>query len=680
MTASAPDHRPLEHAALGWDEQGQPQSTRFDDVYFSRADGLAETRHVFIEGNRLTERWQHLPASGGTFTIAETGFGTGLNFLLAARLWLEYAPAHWRLHFISTEKYPLHPEDWRRALALWPQLGALATELAQQLPLPLSGTHRRTLADGRVRLTLLYGDAAASLASCAESLQGCAPVEQGGVDAWFLDGFAPARNADMWTPELYETLARLSRPGATVATFTAAGHVRRSLTGAGFAMARVPGYGTKREMLAGQFAERPPQPPAWRQTPWFSVAHQERPQTRQATVIGAGIAGCATASVLARRGWQVTLIDRHPQPANEASGNPQGILYPRLSRSDGLLPRFALQALLHAFAWYEPYWQSNAAGERCGVLLLPTADDLQKGEWPALARHFAGTGLVQLLDRQQMQQRANLPLDASQALYLPDSGWVAPRQVCNWLAAHPNIRFVQAEVSHLQQDDEQIWHLWNGRQHITATETLVLANAAAANRFGQTDHLPLRTIRGQVSILSGDTPLAALRTVICGEGYMAPAAGDCQTLGATYDIDQTDLTPCPGDHLRNLDTLASTDAALRRPLEDSAPANWQARVSLRCTTPDYLPLIGPAPDRNTTLRVYGGLRQDARRLIAEPCPNLSGLFLHCGLGSRGLTYAPLGAEYLADLIEGHLPALPQVLQQAVHPARFLIRDLKKKRL
>lgn len=699
MTTLLPDHQPLEHAPLSWDEHGQPQSTRFDDVYFSRADGLAETRHVFIEGNRLIDRWQNLsveagiPSAGRTFTIAETGFGTGLSFLLAAQLWLEHAPRQWQLHFVSTEKYPLRPDDWQRALALWPQLGALASELAGQLPLPLSGAHRRTLAAGRIRLTLLYGDAAASLEACTEALQSRPGTEQGIVDAWFLDGFAPARNTDMWTPRLYEVMAQLSRPGATVATFTAAGHVRRGLNAAGFTMTRVPGYGTKREMLVGR-NERAPATPLYPdqtepQTPWFRAAQQSVPRQRQATIVGAGIAGCTTAAALAQRGWQVTLVDRHAGLASEASGNPQGILYPRLSRSDGILPRFALQTLLHACAWYEDYWRSGRPGERCGVLLLPP-DAGQEAEWSALAAHFRGSGLVQLLGNAEIQTAANLPLDAPQALYLPDSGWVAPRQVCAWLVDHPNIRFVQAEVTRIEKSDAQdrqnppdrapLWHVHGPQGLITSTGTLVLANAAAVGCFPQTAHLPLRSIRGQISVLPPTTALAPLRTVLCGAGYIAPADGDRQTLGATYDIDDADLAARPDDHRRNLDTLAQTDPALRRLLEESAPDQWQARVALRCATPDYLPVIGPAPDRDAVLEVYGALRQDARRPINEPGPNLPGLFLHCGLGSRGLTYAPLGAEYLADLIEGQLPALSLTLQQAVHPARFLIRDLKKKRL
>lgn len=681
MSILPADHTALAQAELEWDDHDQPLSSRYDDVYFSRDNGLAEATHVFINGNHLPERWSRLSAASGTFTIGETGFGTGLSFLIAARLWLERSPAHWQLHFISTEKHPLRPADFQRALRLWPELSTIGKELAALLPLPLSGCHRRTLAGGRIRLSLLYGDSAAALDALAAALSPCHHPGHTGVDAWFLDGFAPTRNSDMWTSQLYSIMSRLSRSDATVATFTAAGHVRRGLIEAGFTMAKQPGYGTKREMLSGQISAPPESLPPWRETPWFVAADRSAPGTRQerrATIIGAGIAGCSTAAALAQRGWQITLIDRHAEPGLEASGNPQGILYPRLSLGNAALPRFALQALLHAYAWYAPYWNSGYPGARCGVLLLPDGEQ-QREEFAALAARFAGTGLTRWLDGAAVRACANIPLAADRALYLPDSGWVAPQQVCRWLVDHPNIRFIQAEINHIEQDEQQRWQLSSQGQKIDAAPILVLANAVAVRHFPPTAHLPLRVIRGQISFLP-DTELTSLRTVLCGRGYLAPAADGHQTLGATYDPDDSDLTPRLSDHHRNLDTLATTDTALRAPLEASGVEMWQARVAQRCTTPDYMPLIGPAPQYDSVLETYADLRRDARRIITQTGPNLPGLYIHCALGSRGLTYAPLGAEYLADLIEAQPPSLSLDLQQAIHPARFLIRDLKKKRL
>ncbi|MEE4465391.1 FAD-dependent oxidoreductase, partial [Azotobacter chroococcum] len=185
------------------------------------------------------------------------------------------------------------------------------------------GFQRFVFADGRVVLTLLVGDVLERL-----------PELDARIDAWFLDGFAPAKNPEMWTPALFAELARLSAPGASLATFTSAGFVRRGLNAAGFAMQRVKGFGQKREMLAGRF-EGTPQEAA---KPWF--ARPPRPAgPREALVIGAGLAGCAAAASLARRGWQVTLLERRAAVAEETSGNPQGVLYLKLSAHGTALSR-----------------------------------------------------------------------------------------------------------------------------------------------------------------------------------------------------------------------------------------------------------------------------------------------------------------------------------------------------
>ncbi|MFP4263354.1 MAG: tRNA (5-methylaminomethyl-2-thiouridine)(34)-methyltransferase MnmD, partial [Halomonas sp.] len=287
MTA-APDGLPplaaLETARLDWrDDAGgeaAPHSAAFDDVYFSRHDGRAETEHVFLMGNRLPERfaaWQE----GRPFVIGETGFGTGLNLLCAWACFDAHAPAGARLHLVSTEKFPLAPEALARALSAWPDLAERARALLDQWPHPVAGIHRLWL-DDRVTLDLHLGDAAERLA-----------LLEGRVDAWFLDGFAPAKNPEMWRPELFTALAARSRPGATFATFTCAGVVKRGLEGAGFAWRKAPGFGRKREMLVGEIAA-PPADARRRDTPWFTPPAPRPP--RRVAVIGAGIAGASAAA------------------------------------------------------------------------------------------------------------------------------------------------------------------------------------------------------------------------------------------------------------------------------------------------------------------------------------------------------------------------------------------------
>ena len=225
-------------AQLEW-RDGLPYSTAFDDVYFSSDDGMLETEYVFIQGNALVCGWQSL--AGSNFTILETGFGTGLNFLCACKAWLEHAPANTVLHFISVEKYPLHPVDMVKALQHWHTLKPIADELLTQYE-TLLNTGTAMLFNNRIKLQVLLGDATACLSKLDTK-----------ADAWFLDGFAPSKNPDMWQQALFEQMARLSHTQSTFATFTSAGLVRRGLAAAGFKVNKQPGFGKKREMISGYF-------------------------------------------------------------------------------------------------------------------------------------------------------------------------------------------------------------------------------------------------------------------------------------------------------------------------------------------------------------------------------------------------------------------------------------------
>lgn len=227
-------------AQIDW-QNGQPYSSAFDDVYFSSDDGLAETHYVFIEQNQLEQRFNHLQKN--VFTIIETGFGTGLNFLCVWKLWLSCAPSDAQLNFISCEKYPLTKQDLTVALIYFPTLSHFSTQLIERYN--VSDTQQSMSFDsGRIRLNLLIGDASEQLSLLNEDLA---------VDAWFLDGFAPSKNPDMWSDKLFKQMASLSNTGTTFATFTSAGLVKRGLQDVGFSVNKVVGFGKKREMLAGYF-------------------------------------------------------------------------------------------------------------------------------------------------------------------------------------------------------------------------------------------------------------------------------------------------------------------------------------------------------------------------------------------------------------------------------------------
>ena len=652
---------PVSHAQLDWDDQGRPHSRVFDDVYFSDKSGLEETRYVFLEQNRLQERFAALPV-GGRLVIGETGFGTGLNFLCAWQLFEQHAVAGARLHFVSVEKYPLSHADLQRALALWPELAPFAEQLLAQYIAIHQGFQRLVLDNGRVTLTLLIGDALEQL-----------PQLDAQVDAWFLDGFAPAKNPDMWTAELFAELARLAAPGSTISTFTSTGWVRRLINAAGFKMKRTPGIGHKWEILRGEFLGWPAETPApAAPKPWFA-----RPPAvsgeRHALVIGGGLAGCATAASLAARGWRVSLLERHAALAQEASGNPQGVLYLKLSAHGTALSQLILSGFGHTRRLLE-HLQRGVDWDGCGVLQL--AFNAKEAERQAqLAGAFA-PDLLHLLDKEQAQVRAGITLEQG-GLFFPEGGWVHPPALCEWQARHPLIEVLQHhDALELKQVDSQ-WQALQGDTVLAQASVVVLAGAAEIKRFSFSADLPLKRIRGQITRLPQTAQSRALATVVCAEGYVAPPRLGEHTLGASFDFKSDDLTPTVAEHAGNLQMLReiSLDLLQRLGADSLAPEQLEGRAAFRCTSPDYLPIVGPLAQREAFDHTYAALGKDARQVPDAPCPWLHGVYINSGHGSRGLVTAPLCAELLAAWLDNEPLPLPRNVSEACHPNRFALRAL-----
>ncbi|MBF6028606.1 bifunctional tRNA (5-methylaminomethyl-2-thiouridine)(34)-methyltransferase MnmD/FAD-dependent 5-carboxymethylaminomethyl-2-thiouridine(34) oxidoreductase MnmC [Pseudomonas sp. P115] len=652
---------PVTHAQLDWDEQGRPHSRVFDDVYFSDKSGLEETRYVFLEQNRLQARFAALPV-GGQLVIGETGFGTGLNFLCAWQLFEQHAVAGARLHFVSVEKYPLSHADLQRALALWPELHPFAEQLLKQYIAIHQGFQRLILDNGRVTLTLLIGDALEQL-----------PQLDAQIDAWFLDGFAPAKNPDMWTAELFAELARLAAPGATISTFTSTGWVRRLINAAGFKMKRTPGIGHKWEILRGEFLGWPtetPAPPAAK--PWFA-----RPAAlegeRHAMVIGGGLAGCTTAASLAARGWRVSLLERHAGLAQEASGNPQGVLYLKLSAHGTALSQLILSGFGHTRRLLE-HLHRGVDWDGCGVLQL--AFNAKEAERQVqLAAAFA-PDLLHLLGPAQAQARAGVALEHG-GLFFPEGGWVHPPALCEWQARHPLITVLpHHEALELQRVDGQ-WHALSGDTLLASAPVVVLAGAAEIKRFPFSTDLPLKRIRGQITRLAQTSQSQALATVVCAEGYVAPARLGEHTLGASFDFKSDDLTPTAAEHAGNLEMLSeiSVDLAQRLGASAMTPEQLEGRAAFRCTSPDYLPIVGPLAERTAFDQAYAALRKDARQAPQANCPWLDGLYINSGHGSRGLITAPLCAELLVAWLNDEPLPVPISVAHACHPNRFAVRAL-----
>lgn len=652
---------PVPHAQLDWDDQGRPRSRVFDDVYFSDQSGLDETRYVFIEQNRLSERFAELPA-GERLVIGETGFGTGLNFLCAWQLFEQQAVAGARLHFISVEKYPLSPADMQRALALWPDLKPFADQLLAQYVAIHQGFQRLVLDNGRVTLTLLIGDVLEQL-----------PQLDAQIDAWFLDGFAPAKNPDMWTAELFAELARLSAPGSTISTFTSTGWVRRLLNAAGFKMRRTPGIGHKWEILRGEFVGWPQETPAPATAkPWFARPNQLSGE-RRALVIGAGLAGCASAASLAARGWQVSLLERHADLAQEASGNPQGVLYLKLSAHGTALSQLIVSGFGHTRRLLE-HLQRGVDWDDCGVLQL--AFNAKEAERQAQLAAAFPADLLHLLDQPHAQAQAGIEL-AHGGLFYPEGGWVHPPALCQWQASPPNVQLLtHRDVLELRKVDDQ-WQAWDGETLLASAPVVVLAGAAEIKRFAHSAELPLKRIRGQITRLAQTAESQCLATVVCAEGYVAPARLGEHTLGASFDFKSDDLTPTTAEHLGNLELLEeiSSDLVTRLHARQLDPEQLQGRAAFRCTSPDYLPIVGPLADSQAFAQAYAALSKDARQVPDIACPWFDGLYINSGHGSRGLITAPLSGELLAAWLDNEPLPLPRSVAEACHPNRFALRKL-----
>lgn len=667
----------LPSASLAWDEHGVPHSVEFGDVYFSRAGGVQETEYVFLRQNDLEARWRQLdPATSGSFTLAETGFGTGLNFLCAARLWLAVAPVSWRLNFVSVEQFPLDHTQLNRALASWTEFGELATALCDAYPPRLPGFHSRSMMRGRIRLQLLFGDANERL---PELLDSSAPELPSGfaVDAWFLDGFAPARNPGLWSDTVFDIVGRLSRAGTTFATFTAAGAVRRGLEKAGFRVVKVPGHGSKREMLRGVHGSDTTTSAAsipMRAADYWAFPPPAR-RRQPVVVVGGGLAGTSTARALAERGYPVTLLEAGDRLAPGASGNPLGVLYTKLSAGDSPVSRFALASWLHALAYYregfsEHRWHNDAGGFD-GLLQLQPDAHVYKRLREAFGGHH---DWVRFVDAAAASALAGCTVN-DPALWFPAAGGLVPNRICDGHVNHPLIEVrLQTAAQSLDQTTNG-WRVATGRGEITAG-LVVIAAAHHACDFPVAAHLPLKAIRGQITLLPEASVAKRPRMVICREGYVGalPAGGLC--LGATFDLDDADPGIRAESHRQN---LAALEAALPDVVRSFAsPDMLEGRVGFRCATPDYLPIVGALPDHDLTRVRYQDLARNARSIVRIPGAPLPGLYINVGHGSRGLTSTPICAELLAAQIAGEPRPLPRDLVHALQPARFIIRNLVRR--
>jgi tRNA 5-methylaminomethyl-2-thiouridine biosynthesis bifunctional protein len=635
----------VEPVALSFDAHGAPASERYGDVYASRDGALGQARHVFLAGTGCIERWR----DRRQFVVLENGFGLGVNFLATWRAWRDDPARPERLHFVSIERHPLPASAFVDAVP--PDLRDLGAQLAAQWPLPVAGLHRCEFEQGRVALTLAFGDARA-----------VALELRLGVDAIFLDGFAPDRNPEMWDASLLRSIGRLARADCRVATWCTARVVRGALADAGFDVELRPGFASKRQMLVGRYAPR------------YTVRRHEPPGPyageRSAVVIGAGLAGAASAHALARRGWSVRVVDSAP-PGSGASALPWGLMHPQFAVDDNFLARLTRAgsaATARALERIAPQGAHDgvALWLRNGFFQMVDPADAERWRSALIALRLPREHVEWLSSEQAARHLGVAP--ARDGLWWPDGRVVSPPHWIRALLDHPSITLVQAAADAIERVDDSWLVLGSRREPIAQAPLAIVATAGESPRLLASKMLPFQSVPGQVTFVRAD-PLQQLRAGLGGDGTLLRAPDGQLAVGATYETPIGPANAPLDERLASRSNLARLERLLALPVEARVVGRYGG---VRCVARDRLPYAGAVADEGDAF-----VNERLRGAHLEDLPRRARLFASFAHGSRGLTFVALAAELIAAQAEGEPLPVERALADAVDPGRVLLRRLRR---
>ncbi len=641
---------PPPEPTVAWDAQGTPRSPRFGDIYrhhgLSGLGGLAQSRHVFLHGCELLgpqALWQDRPH----WTVLETGFGLGLNFLATWAAWRADPRRPRLLHFMSVEAYPVTAEDLLRSAAPWPELLPLAQSLAGQWWGMVEGVHRLCLDDGHVLLTLGIGPASQRL-----------PDLTGAADSVFLDGFTPAVNPEMWSSPVLSQVADHCHADTRLATWCVARSVRETMGQLGFEVERVKGLLPKREALKARY-----RPAHLTRLPSPSDAQASRASRPQrCAIVGAGLAGAAVAHALAQRGWTVEVFEAGPTACSGASGLPAGLCAPHVSQDDSGLSRLTRAGVRATTDLARRLLREGQDYGATGVLERRLSRKTRKARlpdaWPLAAHAWSREATDDECDRSFAHTR--LPDDEPRPLWHASGLWLKPARLVEAQLNHPAIRLhVSCAVRRIHldepspgQQDEPAprWRLLLDGHTAGPFDHVVVCAGPAARELLEpllpANRVPVLTpVRGQLSWGRVDAGLQSVlpASPVNGDGSFLGSVPDpggaLWMAGSSFDRQRASAVIDPEDHLENLTRLQGLlpDVAAQL-LPRLAQGGVHAWASVRCTTPDRLPRVGP------------------------PWPEeLPGLQVVTGLGARGLTLSVLCAEWLAaQLCQEPSPIEPEL--------------------
>ena len=580
---------------LIFDTDGTPRSKRFDDIYYSPENGLEESRHVFLKGCDCPRDWQDRPH----YAIGELGFGTGLNLCAVIDLWRRTRRANAHLSFFSLEAYLIDEGAARQALGCFPELADIADAVLAQWPKARIGTHIMDFPVWGVSVTL-------SLMPIAQALMHW----HGPIDAWFLDGFSPAQNPEMWGDETFQALSRLSRPGARLASFTVAGGVRRAAQNVGFTVEKVPGFGRKRQCLSGVYG---------------AIMDSSPPRAPRCAVIGAGIAGASLAWHLKSLGAEPVVFEALA-PGAGASGNPLGLVSPRFDAGDLEIAGLFADALDYASGLYRRVCPDALSG--MGVRQVGWDDKDRARHHQIMTQPCYAEGQMQCHEGD---------------LILQEGFGLRPHGVLTALLDEVSLQKAAVGVWRKTND---LWALFDrDGQALGSFDQVFIACGAGVFEEGLKDkdevsRLELRPVRGQMEWIAQESKTTEN---LSWGGYLVQAP-EGMVFGATHERDDLSTEARESERQMNRQSLSRVRPEFEANLEDKA---MLSRASVRVMTRDYLPVCGEID---------------------------SGLFILSGLGARGFCLGPLLARYLRLKALGLAHVLSPLMQKRLSPQRLSLRS------
>ena len=568
-------------------------------MYSSTNGAVQECEYVFLKGNNLEKRFKNLEEIN--FHIGEIGFGIGLNFLTTCKAWLEHSQDHQTLEFSSFDKYLFKLKDFKKQLRLMPELEKYSNEFEKFYPQNIFGVQKISLFKGRVSLNLVIGD----IVETKEYLRSLKHV-----NAWFLDGFSPAKNPDLWTKDIFDAINETCISDSTFSTYSSSGLVKKNLVDSGFGVEKVKGFSGKRHMLRGQSLSK----------------KLYKFDEKRVAVIGAGITGCMLAHVLSKRGIKVDLYDKSETICSGASSHELLVTYPRLSAHDTSFGRFGIQSYLYAINFYENL--KTKAWKKTGVLVLNHDEASKKRQESLLNRRSDGL-IYEYVSAKKASEISGILINHD-GLYFKDAGYVIPHDMCEFLVKMPNINvFTSSVVKNITKDNDKFFLTVKNKKF--EYDEVCICAGSETNDLISVEGFNIK--RGQVSHVKSENSITNVKVPICAKGYISPEINGIHVVGSSYSkITHTEIEE--EEHASNLENL--------KIIYDEDVKVSSGKAGIRAVSKDHVPFVG---------------KHD-------------GLYINTCHGSKASVTSPISAEIIASSILNDSFPLEKRELDSLSPERF----------